>query len=483
MRIPRAVVGASALLVLTITACSPAPAPAPAPPSTPAPAPAAPPDPGLPGRLVGAVTGDGVFRHLQELQRIADANAGNRALGTPGYDASVDYVAGVLRNAGYAVDTPEFAARRFSVQDQKLTVDGAAVPVQALGYSPATPAGGITAPLAVAAGEGCDAAALAGVPAGSVVLVRRGTCTFAQKSTVAATAGAAAVLVVNNADGPLSDGTLGDGATGTVPTAGLARADGDPLFARAGAPVSLVLNTKVEEKRSRNVIAQTSTGHPDQVVFAGAHLDSVPEGPGINDNGSGTATLLETAVQLGSAPPVANAVRFAFWGAEEEGLVGSTAYVRGLSEADRGKIALYLNLDMVGSPNSGYYVYDGDDSDKEGAGPGPAGSATLERVLVESLATAGVPAAGTDFDGRSDYGPFIEAGIASGGLFTGASEPMSAEDAQRWGGDANQPHDPCYHQACDRLDAIDRVALDRNVDAFANTMATFALSTEGLKAG
>jgi Zn-dependent M28 family amino/carboxypeptidase len=188
-------------------------------------------------------------------------------------------------------------------------------------------------------------------------------------------------------------------------------------------------------------------------------------------------------VQLGSAPPVANAVRFAFWGAEEEGLVGSTAYVQGLSDADRGRIALYLNLDMVGSPNSGYYVYDGDDSDAQGAGPGPAGSATLERVLVEGLATAGVQAAGTDFDGRSDYGPFIQAGIASGGLFTGASEPMSAEDAQRWGGDANQPHDPCYHQACDRLDTIDRVALDRNVDAFATTMATFALSTEGLKAG
>ena len=131
------------------------------------------------------------------------------------------------------------------------------------------------------------------MPAGSVVLVRRGTCTFAQKSTVAATAGAAAVLVVNNADGPLSDGTLGDGATGTVPTAGLSRADGDPLFARAGAPVSLVLNTTVEQQRSRNVIAQTSTGSPDKVVFAGAHLDSVPAGPGINDNGSGTAALLE----------------------------------------------------------------------------------------------------------------------------------------------------------------------------------------------
>ena len=190
--------GSLVLVLLALAAaCSPAPAPA-GPPAAAAPPAAPAPDPGLPGRLVGEVTGDGVYRHLQELQRIADANGGNRALGTPGYDASVDYVAGVLRAAGYTVDTPEFAARRFSVQEQRLTVDGAAVPALALGYSPATPAGGLRAPLAAAAGEGCDAAALAGVPRGAVVLVRRGTCTFAQKSAVAATAGAAGLLVVNN---------------------------------------------------------------------------------------------------------------------------------------------------------------------------------------------------------------------------------------------------------------------------------------------
>ncbi|HVH22573.1 MAG TPA: M28 family peptidase [Pseudonocardia sp.] len=483
MRTPRGAGRLAALLLLSVVvaACSPAPAPAPpatsAPPATPAP------DQGLPGRLVGAVTGDGVYRHLQELQRIADANGGNRALGTPGYDASVDYVAGVLRAAGYAVDTPEFTAHRFSVQEQRLTVDGTAVPTLALGYSPATPAGGLRAPLAAAAGEGCDAAALTGVPRGAVVLVRRGTCTFAQKSTVAGTAGAVGLLVVNNEDGPLSDGTLGERPPGAVPTAGLSRADGEALFGRTGAPVELVLNTTVSELRSRNVIAQTGTGNADQVVMAGAHLDSVAEGPGINDNGSGSATLLEVATQLGPTPPVTNAVRFAFWGAEEEGLLGSTAYVQGLDEADRGRIALYVNLDMVGSPNAGYYVYDGDNSDNVGAGPGPNGSATLERVLVESLAAAGAPAAGTDFDGRSDYGPFIEAGIASGGLFTGASEPMSAGDAQRWGGDAGKPHDACYHQACDRIDTIDRTALDRNADATAATLARFALSTDGLKTG
>jgi Zn-dependent M28 family amino/carboxypeptidase len=206
----------------------------------------------------------------------------------------------------------------------------------------------------------------------------------------------------------------------------------------------------------------------------------VDAGPGINDNGSGSAALLETAVRLGGAPAVANAVRFAFWGGEEEGLIGSTEYVRGLSDTDRKRIAMYLNLDMVASPNAGYLAYDGDDSDHQGAGPGPAGSATVERVLVEQLAATGVTAEGTDFDGRSDYGPFIAAGIASGGLFTGAEERKTAEQAKRWGGRAGEPFDPCYHQACDRVDGIDRTALDRNVDAAAGTIARFALSTEGL---
>jgi Zn-dependent M28 family amino/carboxypeptidase len=473
---------AAAAAVLT-AACSSTATTAPsAPTPTASSAPAA--DPGLPGRLVQDVTGDGAFRHLEELQRIADANGGNRALGTPGFDASVEYVAGVLRTAGYTVDTPTFAARMFSVEDVRLTVDGVLTGAAALGFSPATPAGGITAPLAVIAQDptsGCEAADYAGLPRGSVVLVRRGTCPFGQKSVTAAAAGAAAVLVANNEDAPLEQGTLGT-TTGTLPTVGLSKADGDALAGRAGVPVSLTVAATTREVPSRNVIAQTTTGDPARVVMAGAHLDSVPEGPGINDNGSGTATLLETAVRLGGAPAVANAVRFAFWGAEEDGLLGSTAYVGGLSEADRKRISLYLNLDMVGSPNAAYLAYDGDDSDREGAGPGPEGSAVVERVLVEQLAAAGVAAEGTDFDGRSDYGPFIAAGIPSGGLFTGAEQRKTAEQAQRWGGTAGEPYDRCYHQACDRVDGINRTALDRNTDALAGAVGRFALSTEGLPA-
>jgi Zn-dependent M28 family amino/carboxypeptidase len=321
-------------------------------------------------------------------------------------------------------------------------------------------------------GEGCNPADASAITPGSVALVRRGTCPFAQKATHAAAAGAVGMIVINSADTPLNDGTLGEDATGAVPTGGVSRSAGDALAGRAGANVTLTLVTVIQETPSRNVLAQTRTGNPDEVVVAG-----------VNDNGSGVAALLETAVRLGASPPVGNAVRFAFWGAEEVGLIGSTSYVQGLPEEERKRIALYLNLDMVGSPNAGYLVYDGDDSDREGAGPGPAGSATVERVLVEGLAAAGVTAAGTDFTGRSDYGPFIAHGIPAGGLFTGAEGIKSPEEAQMWGGTAGEAYDRCYHQACDRLDTIDRTALDRNTDAVAAALARFALSTEELAAG
>jgi Zn-dependent M28 family amino/carboxypeptidase len=213
--------------------------------------------------------------------------------------------------------------------------------------------------------------------------------------------------------------------------------------------------------------------------MSGAHLDSVPEGPGINDNGSGSAAQLEVALRLGSAPPVANAVRFAWWGAEEVGLLGSTAYVQGLTPEARRDIAVVLNSDMLGSPNPAYLVYDGDDSDRQGAPPGPGGSDGIERTLAGALAATGVQARGTDFDGRSDYGPFIAAGIPAGGLFTGAEEIKTPEEAALWGGQADQPFDRCYHQACDTLANIDRVALDRMLDALAVGVGTYAVDLGG----
>ena len=175
--------------------------------------------------------------------------------------------------------------------------------------------------------------------------------------------------------------------------------------------------------------------------MVGAHLDSVNAGPGINDNGSGSAAILETAVQMAKVKP-RNKLRFALWGAEEASLVGSTYYVNNLLQDERDRIALYLNFDMIGSPNHVFFIYDGDDSDAVGAGPGPAGSAEIEKAFEFYFHVRGIPFKGTDFSGRSDYGPFIAAGIPAGGLFTGAEGIKTADEAALWGGTAGQPVRP-----------------------------------------
>ena len=230
----------------------------------------------------------------------------------------------------------------------------------------------------------------------------------------------------------------------------------------------------------RNVIAQTRTGDPGHVVMAGAHLDSVPEGPGINDNGSGVAALLQIAEQLGGSPDLPATVRLAFWGSEEDDLEGSTGYVDGLDEGQRAAVALYVNLDMVASPNVGYFVQGGTGRD-HGSGDdeaGPAGSAQVAQVLTEELARVGATAEGDVFDGQSDYDPFIRAGIPTGGVFSGDDTEKTDAQARAWGGEADQEFDPCYHQSCDRLDDVDRVALGRFTDAVDASLRRFAASTD-----
>ncbi|WP_032380252.1 M28 family peptidase [Rhodococcoides fascians] len=430
--------------------------------------------------LSAAVTEDALVGHLQELETIAAAHDGNRAAGTAGYDASVDYVVSQLESAGFEVTTPEFEFETFEAQTQTLSLAGTEIPVFALSYSPTTPAEGITARVvgAPAGADGCEAADYAGLDlAGAVAVVPRGVCPFGAKQTVAAELGAAATIIVNNEPGPLDSGTLGDPETAKIPTGGVSQEDGAAVL--AAPEVTLTLVTTTDTTTSRNIIAQTTTGSTENVVVAGAHLDSVPEGPGINDNGTGTSAVLETALQMGSAPEVTNAVRFAFWGAEEDGLVGSTKYVEGLSDNDKRNIALYLNFDMIGSHNAGYLAYDGDDSDKVGEPAGPAGSDAIERTFVERLAAAGVAADGTDFDGRSDYGPFIEVGIPAGGVFSGADENKTAEQAAKWGGTADQTFDENYHTDQDTLANVDRAALAKNGAAVAYGIGVYAQSVEG----
>lgn len=228
----------------------------------------------------------------------------------------------------------------------------------------------------------------------------------------------------------------------------------------------------------RNVIAQTSSGDPARVVMIGAHLDSVPEGPGIVDNGSGVASLLEIATNLGPDPSVKNAVRFAFFDNEESGAIGSSGYLESLSEADRQKIKLYLNVDMVASPNGGYFVQGGKGSDVETAGP--AGSAAIGQILADQLVNTGVTAPEIiEFVG-DDESPFIAAGIPVGGAENGDAEKKTESQAAAWGGQAGQVFDRCYHQACDRIENVNREVLDHYLRAIAGTLAHFASSTDEL---
>ncbi len=288
-------------------------------------------------RLVEHVSAAGAQPHLAALQEAAEVSSGQRAAGSAGYDASVRVVVDQLRGAGFDVRAPAFDYPVEVVLASTVRLGGRELRADRLTGSPATPEGGVTGPLVVAPADGtsgCQARDLEPLPVqGSVLLVRRGGCPFAAKARRAADAGAAGLVVVNNEPGPLTGGTVGD--RGPLPVAGVSTRDGERLAARAGTVVALDLRSRTEMRTSRNVVAQTRTGRTDDVVMAGAHLDSVEQGPGINDNGSGAAGLLELATRLGPEPQVERAVRFAWWGAEEIGLLGSTAYVDGLDAGAR----------------------------------------------------------------------------------------------------------------------------------------------------
>ncbi len=215
---------------------------------------------------------------------------------------------------------------------------------------------------------------------------------------------------------------------------------------------------------SYNLVAEWPAGNADHVVMTGGHLDSVSSGPGINDNGTGSAGILETALTWAASGQVPkNRVKFAFWGAEEQGLLGSKHYMANLPAAEKDKIELYLNFDMIGSPNPGYFVYD-DNAAGDGA----------RDDLTAYFDSVGVPWEYIDVQGRSDHAAFRSHGIPTAGTFTGAEGRKTAAQAQKWGGTANAAFDPCYHASCDTRTNVDNTALDRNIDAIGHMVWSYA---------
>jgi Zn-dependent M28 family amino/carboxypeptidase len=452
------------------------------------------------------VTLAGIREHQAAFQAIATATGGSRVSSSPGYLASRDYVVDRLEAAGYEV----------TVQAFPFAFDGDATPpvLAQISPNPTTYVDGVdfdtmqysgsgdrTAPLvavdlaiptAVAntSTSGCEAADFAGFPAGSIALMQRGTCPFAQKAVNAQAAGAVGALVYN--EGTLGDparnnlvtGTLGAPGVVTIPVDGLTYALGNTL--RNGVlngPTGLTMRIRndilVDIRTTWNVWAETAGGDPNRVVVVGAHLDSVTRGPGINDNGSGSATILEIAeVFAAQDRDPRNKLRFMWYGAEEFGLLGSEYYVADLSAAEQDRIMAMVNFDMVGSPNFARFVYDGDNSDfppvAGQVAEGPPGSAHLEDLFVDYFNAVGLSSDPTPFSGRSDYGPFIEVGIPSGGLFTGAEGIKSAAQAAEFGGTAGVAYDPCYHLACDTYDNNSNTGLDQMSDAAAHVVLTLS---------
>jgi Zn-dependent M28 family amino/carboxypeptidase len=451
-------------------------------------------------KLLECVDVEGVREHQAALQTIADDNGGTRASGTPGYDASVDYVVDRMEAAGYEVTVQPFEFN-FSAETtivQRISPDPYTyldfAEVDAMTFSGE---GDVTALLEavdlsiddpVASTSACEAADFAGFTPGNIAFAQRGLCPFGQKAANAEAAGAAALIVTNQGTVPPDSvddrtgmffGTLGAPGT-TIPVVSMHWLDGLDLVALLDAgPVTMRVSVDVESgvRTSYNVLAERTGKNSDNVVMAGGHLDSVVRGPGIQDNGSGSAALLEVAEQMAKVKPQ-NTVRFAWWGSEEFGLLGSIHYVENLSQEELDEIALYLNFDMVGSPNHVFFIYDGDDSDGVGAGPGPAGSDLIEEKFEEFFDSRSLPYKGTDFSGRSDYGPFIAAGVPAGGLFTGAEGIKTPEEAAIWGGVAGEQYDQCYHLACDTFDNVNLGALAANSDAIAYATLSYAMSTE-----
>ncbi|KAI6093355.1 peptidase family M28 [Hypoxylon rubiginosum] len=422
-----------------------------------------------PEKLEADIKLEELERNLWNFDRIAAENGGSRAFGLPGYQASVDYILERAQTRfGAQYDTLVQPFNHTFAQVLSISVagpDGGAVDVVPLIYNPGTDDRPVSAPLVDTPvdderGSACFEDQWTGIDAtGKLALVKRGTCAIADKLKLAKAHGAVGVILYNNVAGTPSSATLGAENVGLLVPVGTIYQDvGESWKARLAAGEELVVGLAVdsvfEERETWNVIVETKEGDPNNVIVLGAHLDSVQAGPGVNDDGSGSSALIEIMTALRSYTGFPNKVRFAWWGAEESGLIGSLHYTSSLTEEEADRIRFYFNYDMVGSPAPVFAVYTGDNpGDLSGAQP-----------LKDYLLAAGRDAYFGSFGSSSDYVGFLELGIPSSGIFTGAGAP----------------EDPCYHLACDTISNVDLEALTTNTKAAAVVAANMALSLEGV---
>lgn len=434
-------------------------------------------------KLLECVDVDDAWVHLDALQAIADAEGGNRAVTLPGFDASVEYVAGVLEDAGYVVTEDPFeflwdgpladpwmemlapAPRTYDHGVDFLVAKYSGSGTVTANVSP------VDLNLGGTSTSGCEPEDFADFVPGDIALIRRGTCIFQTKVENAEAAGASAVVILNQGNTAsrmgLLKAILDDQAS--IPVVFVGYEDGVELA--AGAELALSVSWETEVRESVNLFAQTQYGDASKVVMVGAHLDSVAGGPGINDNGTGVATLLELAENVAGLKPD-NAIRFAFWAAEEQQVAGSIDWV--LSAFDSGEIdqiGLYLNMDMIGSPNGVRFVYVDD---------GVPGTSAINELFHRWFEAEGLAVEEADPFGRTDTYYFQLAGVPTGGLYTGAEDIKTEEQAAIFGGTAGLALDPCYHQACDGVDNVNAKLWAEMMDAAAVAMLQWAMNSEAV---
>ncbi|KAJ3510676.1 hypothetical protein NLJ89_g4538 [Agrocybe chaxingu] len=421
------------------------------------------------------IKGSNLLKHARKFVEFSKLSNGTRVFGSAGHTATTNYIKRVLDATGYYDTELQTFPYLFSTGTASLAANGTTFTTGYLSYAPS---GDVTAPLVVVNDLGCNASDYPAAVAGGIALVLRGVCPFGEKVARAGAAGAVGTIVYNNLDGSVPGGTLGEISRPEigpyVPAGTLSGIDGTALVALINSGTEVVGEFHVEaineERLSSNVFATTKLGDHENVIVAGGHSDSVVAGPGINDDGSGTMGILEVALQLPKWR-VNNAVRFAFWTAEEFGLIGSEYYISHLPEEERQKIALYLNFDMIASPNTAFFIYSGVNE--------PAGSVHIHETFEEHY-VGKIKTALTPFGTGSDYRPFLDVGIPSGGLFTGAGGIMTEEQAGWWNAQAGVAYDICYHQACDGIANLNVSAWELNTRGAAHNIATYARSLEGI---
>jgi Zn-dependent M28 family amino/carboxypeptidase len=430
---------------------------------------------------------EALLEHLVALEAAALSNGGHRAVGSPGYQASVDHVVHTLEALGLEPWLEPFDVREFEALGALLQADAGTLSLgedlSVLTWSAEADVQALLRPVdlqvpppevANTSTSGCEAEDFGGFPAGSIALLQRGGCTFADKVRQAQAAGALGVVLFNEGqEGRRStlEGALEPDDLPAIPVVGVSFERGLALADQID-PIRLRVQASIERTPTVNVLVDLP-GDTGRHWLVGAHLDSVRAGPGINDNGTGVASLLALAARLVDLPADGrHGVRLAFWGAEEVGLVGSLHHAGSLEEAGDTATLGNLNFDMIGSPNPVRFVYDSDDSTGEGIGGlvlAPA-SAELEARFTDHLDARGLPHLPMILEGRTDYVGFSRLGLPIGGTFTGAEQRKSLDEASAFGGSANQAYDPCYHRACDRVDNVDLAVLEELTIAAADVI-------------